>query len=91
MNNTALIIEKVAAPALGRRGNRPIWPWASMKVGESFLVPGTTPAKNTAQRLRAHPVRASAAQWKRLHPGFNYTIQTTPEGLRCYRIAADAT
>jgi hypothetical protein len=89
MQNPSLVIEKISAPMLGRRGKQAIWPWAKMAVGSSFLVPGT--AKLSAEQLRKHRVRNSAAQWKRLHPGFNYTIQKTPKGLRCYRIAADTT
>lgn len=84
-------IERVPLPANALRGKKSPWPFASMKVGDSFLVPETKPTAANASALRLHPIRSAASAWKRSHPGFNYTIQQTADGLRCWRIETEVT
>ena len=68
-------IRKAPLPA---KRDRTRYPISKLKVGECFDVPG-------AQTLN---VRFAATQYKRRHPGWNYTSRSQPDGtLRLWRIA----
>jgi hypothetical protein len=58
-------------------GNRANYPFAKMKVGDSFLVPGV---KNSA-------AIASSVSYRKNRYGENYVCRTTEGGLRVWRIA----
>jgi hypothetical protein len=54
---------------------QPKYPWANMAIGDSFLVPG-----------------AKSGWWSAYHKagrrlGRTFIVRTTPEGLRCWRVA----
>jgi hypothetical protein len=53
------------------------YPFADMPVGASFLLP-------RSERLK---VSGAAANWKKRHPGWDYTSRTSEEGLRFWRTA----
>jgi len=74
--NGEIKIEKgVPVPMAGSRHG---WPFDKMEVGESFTVP---------HLLRSQAGQA-AGQWKRRHPGFDYTTRRVGELVRIWRIAA---
>lgn len=52
------------------------YPWREMEVGDSFLFPPTVSAGSAAARYNLVA--------KRL--GRKFTIRTTSEGIRCWRI-----
>ncbi len=56
---------------------RRTFPFSSMSVDESFLVP-----LDWAQRARN-----AAAHFKRTHPGWDYVTKYEVDGLRLWRIA----
>ena len=53
-------------------------PLATMGVGQSFFVDGVT---------GGHATREAVAQYKRRHPGWDYTTRREGAGLRVWRTA----
>lgn len=53
------------------------WPWASMKVGDSFLV------QDIGDR---GSIASAASYYGKRHPGFKVTIRKVEGGLRVWRI-----
>ena len=56
----------------------PVYPWAKLKVNESFTV------ANDPETKRKLFIAASA--WKRRHPGWSYTTRVEGDLLRIWRI-----
>ena len=52
------------------------FPFAEMKVGDSFLVPEGTSKNVVGVYARRHAIKT----------GTKFTIRKTPEGYRCWRI-----
>lgn len=67
----------VPLPELQGWGKSPKYPWASMKVGDSFFVPGK--AQNA--------VSSCVGGHMRRHPGEHYTTRKEGDGVRVWRIA----
>lgn len=60
-----------------KQGRPPVYPWASMEVGDSFLAEGKAIG-------RMSPVaHARAAN----HPGEKYACRTVDGGVRVWRVA----
>ena len=58
------------------------YPFADMKVGDSFFVPSSDTFRET--RLRV----ASAASYYGLrHPGIKFSLRKTDDGIRVWRVA----
>lgn len=53
------------------------WPFADMKVGDSFLCPN--------QNNIASGSRVAASRFRVLNPKFDFTIRQTEEGYRLWR------
>ena len=60
-----------AVPAQYRK-----YPFLTMKIGQSFVVP----------REHADKLTKAAAAWKRRHAGWNYAIRRDPKGVRLWRV-----
>lgn len=58
-------------------GGNTAWPFATMEVGDSLLVPMAMRDK-ARQAVHAH---------RRRHPGFEFVTRTTENGLRLWRTA----
>lgn len=58
-------------------GRPRIYPFSTMQVGDSFALPAD----------RANVVRFSASQWKRRHPGWDYTSRVDGGVIRIWRTA----
>jgi hypothetical protein len=56
---------------------RQTYPFASMTVGQSFLVPHDN-ARRCLQAVRAYRFR---------HPGWEFVYRKTDEGMRVWRVA----
>jgi hypothetical protein len=69
------IVDTVPLPEKRVRASR--YPWSSMSVGQSFFIEGAM----------AQSVRETAAQYKRRHPGWDYTTRREGAGLRVWRTA----
>ena len=67
----------VGVPTGHGRGRPAIYPFASLAIGDSFTVP-------VIDALKA---RLSAAQRKRLHPGWDYASRTEGDVVRIWRIS----
>lgn len=83
MNNYP-ISSTVPLPTQGRRGSRAKYPFASMKVGDSFFVAEadqTTKNINSAAYCHA---RYNFNDGKRMK--FLTRTETNPPGTRCWRI-----
>ncbi len=52
------------------------FPFAEMKLGDSFLVPESTSRNVVTVYARRHAIKT----------GMKFTIRQTPEGYRCWRI-----
>ena len=57
-------------------GSTPIYPWKTMKVGDSFLFRKSSSKTCNAQAW------AAGYRYRR-----KFAIRTMPEGIRCWRIA----
>lgn len=69
-------IEKgIAVPTIGRRGRRPKYPWAGMKVGDSFVVTG-----HDGNSIR------SAASIAGIRNKMQFTVANEANGHRVWRI-----
>ncbi len=64
----------VPLPIYGTR-----YPFADLKIGESFLVP--------REIVKSGTVSSAACAYKQAHPGWNYTTRAVAEGCRLWRIA----
>ena len=78
----AMIEIEAGIPVPGRYVHSGIWrpriyPFPAMQVGDSFAAPAD----------RANAVRFSAAQWKRRHPGWDYTSRVEGCVIRVWRTA----
>lgn len=63
---------------VAQSGRRPSFPWGQLKIGDSFLV-------SEKKRMSA---ASSASQYKRSHPGWEYTSLRQENGaIRFWRIA----
>ena len=67
----------VDVPTEPRRGRPSVYPFASLAIGDSFTVP-------INEALKA---RLSAAQRKRLYPGWDYASRTEGDVVRIWRIS----
>jgi len=56
-------------------GRPPKYPWADMRVGDSFYVPGMTPSQMSSAWRRA-----------RAKLGHKYSARTERDGVRVWRI-----
>jgi len=59
-------------PGLGRP---PLYPFASLKFGESILIPAAEARKAIDE----------ARKWRQRHPGWTYYHQAEPAGVRLWR------
>lgn len=75
MMNDIVLEKGIPLPTGNARVAR--YPFATMEVGDSFLVSGSS-----KQLARSH-----ALNYKKLHPGWNYRTRTTSEGMRVWRIS----
>lgn len=74
------VIDKtVPMPILAKRGpgRTPLYPFALMEIGDSFEAIGGN----------AEKARYAVVKWKARFPGWQYTAQKTPNGLRIWRTA----
>ena len=74
----------------GRRGETK-YPWADMKIGDSFAVPARGPTKTLQQDKAQNSLATSARHWGLLHGSkdFKVTTRLVDEGkfVRCWRVA----
>lgn len=65
------------SPAKSNGGRKPMFPWAELQVGQSFLAPkGTRPVNLHQARVRAQKVT-----------GFKFAIRKMPGGgIRVWRV-----
>lgn len=63
----------IPLPSIERRSK---YPFAQMKVGDSFFVPGKGDGARTAITYR-----------QKKHPGERYTFRRKPNGIRVWRMA----
>lgn len=75
-NGRVKIDKGVAIPLNSAAGRKPKYPWAEMKIGDSFLSEAKGP--NALTHVR------SCAQNK---TGFRFITRTTPEGVRVWRVS----
>lgn len=72
---TAIVIEKgIPAPEYFRRSRK--YPYDQMEIGDSFAVPAGM----------AESCRTGASRYGKRH-GKKFSVHTTPDGVRCWRIA----
>lgn len=77
IKSKAIAVESgIPLPNKGHVGAAPKYPWAEMKVGDSFFVKGTTTRAFSAQVAR----RARM-------DGHKYSVRTVDGGVRVWRIA----
>jgi hypothetical protein len=62
----------------GGRNSLALYPWHKMEIGDSFLFPPHINKIDKAQGNKAYGQKAT---------GFKFKCRTTPEGIRCWRIA----
>lgn len=72
----AIKIERGIKPPKPRRGRKPLYPWADLKVGESFL------AENKSIRNFRGMASNMGRTLKR-----QYQAKEVPEGVRVWRVA----
>ena len=78
-------IEKgIAAPNWKGNGRSPIYPFAQMAVGDSFLVPVMD--GQTAYKVQ-RAVRSCASAYGSRH-GMKFRTATTDQGIRVWRVEA---
>jgi len=70
-----IVVEKGIPLPTGARAAK--YPFASMEVGDSFVVAGSS-----KQLARSH-----ALNYKKLNPGWNYRTRTTSDGMRIWRVS----
>lgn len=58
-------------------GSPRVYPFPAMQIGDSFSLPVG----------RSNVVRFSASQWKRRHPGWDYTSRVDGDVIRIWRTA----
>lgn len=72
-----VIETNVPCPSPRGRGSKPKYPFAEMKVGDSFLATDST----------AKQVGMAAVCWAKHHKnGFKFSCRTLPDGARCWRV-----
>jgi hypothetical protein len=76
MDQEVVAIEKGVPIPTGTRASAR-YPFATMEIGDSILVPGTS-----KQLARSH-----ALNFKKTNPGWDYKTRTTNEGMRIWRIS----
>lgn len=76
----AFAIESNIPVPLTATGASHRWPFAEMKIGDSFFVP-----LETAGAI-GQIVRPAASVWARRHAGFKFTIRKMDGGYRIWRI-----
>jgi hypothetical protein len=76
MEQQEVLIDKDVPIPTGTRASVR-YPFATMEVGDSILVPGT--AKQLA--------RSHALNFKKTHPGWDYKTRTTNEGMRIWMVS----
>jgi hypothetical protein len=64
-----------------RAGRKLLYPFADMKVNDSFLVPATENVRNRADR-----VKSAASTYSRKH-GIRLATQVVEGGIRVWRLA----
>jgi hypothetical protein len=73
-----IVVEsKVPLPKIDGRGRHPKYPWATMKVGDSFLFPSNIKQQSCY----------NIAKYGGLRNGVKFSVRKTDEGYRCWRIA----
>ena len=65
------IVDNIPVPE-SPKGSYVRYPFAEMKPGDSFLAPFT------------NGVREAATQWKKRHPGWDYTTRTQGDSIRLW-------
>lgn len=61
----------------GHKGRPPIFPFATMKPGDSFLAPPDALFRS----------QNAVAKWKQRHPGWDYRTKMLPDGsIRIWRV-----
>lgn len=76
---TKIEIQKGIPIPESNKGRRPIYPFETMKVGDSFIVEGT-------DRKNLNKLNSSASRYKVENKGFNYSIRKEEGGYRIWRI-----
>lgn len=80
-NATEIVIEKeVPIPTPGRKG-APIYPFAQMKIGDSFLL----------SKKLGSAAKSSAYKYAAEHLGFRFSARDLPEGVRIWRVEDNRT
>lgn len=64
-----------------RGGWKPIYPFADMEVGDSFIVPFED---RTPKNVMRHRISSAAMHRKKTHGG-NFTVRTTNDGIAVWR------
>jgi hypothetical protein len=83
MANDFVIEDSVPLPASWNNGRPEKYPWRSLEMGQSFLVPYDT-GKTKAEMAKKISNRAFDAQ-KRLG-GRKFSVRSTDEGVRVWRV-----
>lgn len=65
-----------------RGSNKPKYPWQSMRVGDSFLVPGEA---SVQQQIA---VGSAASKRAATYPGEKYVVRAVIGGVRVWRVQA---
>lgn len=71
-----------AVPAPGAKEKSPPWPFAEMKVGESFFVE----CSDKERPKLASRIAANYAYFRKKHPKHNFRTAVQDGGVRCWRI-----
>lgn len=80
MSDPAIKIQSNVPIPTSYTGKRCSYPFAQMKIGDSFFV--------KASDYQVFPkVRYAVAYWAKRHKGFWYTTRKEGDGLRVWRIA----
>lgn len=82
---TVYALERVPLPAirpLAPTSRTPLYPFRSMKVGQSFLIPAQGRARGAASRR----VINNAQAYQRA-TGAKFMVRSVEDGVRCWRIA----
>lgn len=71
-------------PMPGKRSNdRCRYPFRTMEVGDSFLVPFKMVR---GRRIDHYAVNEAASRFRRRNPGYSFNWQLTDEGIRVWRV-----
>ena len=73
----------IPTPLRGKSGHHCKYPYASMKVGDSFLVPYTNGKHNEADVKR---VKAAVYGYAQYNVGYRFSVRSMSNGIRVWRV-----